>query len=133
MQRTIKEFRVDEAVLSALSLGQEVLPEAFDADAKVRLTSTSKGKGTMGTIRRWGQSRGPMSHGSKSHRIPGSIGAGTTPGRVLKGHKMAGKTGNKTVTQTKIRVLKYIAEKQLLVVKGSVSGAPGAMVVGHYE
>lgn len=133
LQRKLKEFRIKSEDLASFELGQEIVPESFEEGAKIRLTSRSKGKGTMGSIRRWGQSRGPMSHGSKSHRIPGSIGAGTTPGRVLKGHKMAGKTGCNTVTQTKISVVKYLPEQHLLVVKGSVSGAPGALVVGQYE
>jgi large subunit ribosomal protein L3 len=128
--RLLKEFRVTEAE-PAYELGAEVSYEFLSSAALVDLTGSSIGKGTMGNIRRWGHHRGPMSHGSKSHRLPGSIGAGTTPGRVFKGLQMAGRTGNANVTIQKLNVFRYIPEKQVLLVKGSVPGVEGGLVVGR--
>ena len=85
-------------------------------------------KGFQGTVKRHNFSRGPMGHGSKNHRAPGSIGAGTTPGRIYKGKRMAGNMGNEKVTVSKLSVVKIISDKNLLLVKGSVPGPEGKLV-----
>ena len=124
--RVLKEFRVEDT--SSFEIGQ-VLDVSVLADiAKVDITGRSIGKGFQGTVKRHNFSVGPMSHGSKNHRSPGSIGAGTTPGRVYKGKKMAGNMGNENVTVTKLQVVKIDNEKNLLLVKGSVPGPEGKLV-----
>jgi len=104
---------------------------AFSIGDVVSVRSRSKGRGFTGTIARHGFKRGPMSHGSKSHRIPGSIGAGTTPGRVLKGTRMAGRYGGTFVTVKGLKVVATDVEKGLIVLSGSVPGKNGwVQVVG---
>ncbi|NDD66776.1 50S ribosomal protein L3 [bacterium] len=98
---------------------------AFSVGDEVSVRSRSKGRGFTGTIARHGFKRGPMSHGSKSHRIPGSIGAGTTPGRVLKGTRMAGRSGGGFVTVKGLKVVATDVEKGLIVLSGSVPGKNG--------
>lgn len=121
----LKEFRVDASVAASVAVG-DVLPMDFVQPAvSFKITGQSIGKGTMGNIRRWGHHRGPMSHGSKSHRLPGSIGAGTTPGRVFRGLPMAGRTGNETITIANLPVVKVLPEKKLVLIKGSVPGVEG--------
>lgn len=124
--RVLREFRVEDT--SSFEVGQ-VLDANILADVeKVDVTGTSIGKGFQGTVKRHNFSRGPMAHGSKNHRAPGSIGAGTTPSRVFKGKKMAGNMGNETVTVTKLQVVKIDNDKNLLLVKGSVPGSEGKLV-----
>lgn len=94
----------------------------------VKVTGISIGKGTAGTVKRWHFHRGPMGHGSKFHRLPGSIGAGTTPGRVEKGTRMSGRLGNKKVSVKNLKVVRVDAEKKLLLIKGAVPG-PGKNVI----
>jgi len=89
-----------------------------------KVSGISIGKGTAGTVKRWHFHRGPMGHGSKFHRLPGSIGAGTTPGRVEKGTRMSGRLGNKKVTIKNLKVIRVDTEKKLLLLKGAVPG-PG--------
>lgn len=125
--RRLQEFRLDD--VSGFSAGQKLdLSLLLEEGQKVDVTGTSIGKGFQGTVKRHGFARGPMSHGSKSHRLPGSIGAGTTPSRVFKGLNMAGNMGNETVTVKKLTVVKIDAEKGLLLVKGSVPGSEGRLV-----
>ena len=124
--RMLKEFRVDNP--SEFEIGQEIGLSVFENVEKVDVTGRSIGKGFQGTVKRHNFSRGPMAHGSKNHRAPGSIGAGTTPGRVYKGQNMAGNMGNETVTVTKLKVVKVDAEKNILLVKGSVPGPEGKLV-----
>jgi len=95
---------------------------------QVDVCGTSIGKGFQGTVKRWNFSRGPMGHGSKNHRAPGSIGAGTTPGRVIKGKNMAGNMGNERVTVAKLKLVKVDSENSLVLVKGSVPGPEGKLV-----
>ena len=123
----LKEFRV--AKTDDYKVGQEIKAEIFKKDDVVSVSGTSIGKGFAGTIKRHNFSRGLMSHGSKSHRLPGSIGGGTTPGRVFKGTKMAGRMGNEKVTQTNVKVAKVEGEKNLILLKGAVPGKPGNLVV----
>lgn len=124
--RHLQEFRVDNS--GEYSVGQTVDLNILENIEKVDVTGKSIGKGFQGTVKRHNFSRGPMAHGSKNHRAPGSIGAGTTPGRVYKGLNMAGNMGNETVTVTKLKVVKIDAEKNIILVKGSVPGPEGKLV-----
>lgn len=124
--RHLQEFRVDNP--EAYEVGQKIDLSVLENVAKVDVTGKSVGKGFQGTVKRWNFSRGPMGHGSKNHREPGSIGAGTTPGRVIKGKRMAGNMGNEKVTITKLTVVKVDNENSLLLVKGSVPGPEGKLV-----
>ena len=124
--RHLQEFRVDNP--EAYEVGQKIDLSVLENVAKVDVTGKSVGKGFQGTVKRWNFSRGPMGHGSKNHREPGSIGAGTTPGRVIKGKRMAGNMGNERVTITKLTVVKVDNENNLLLVKGSVPGPEGKLV-----
>lgn len=124
--RHLQEFRVEDA--SKYSVGQKISLEVLDNVEKVDVTGRSIGKGFQGTVKRHNFSRGPMCHGSKNHRAPGSIGAGTTPGRVVKGKRMAGNMGNEKVTVTKLTVAKVIADKNLLLIKGAIPGSEGKLV-----
>ena len=124
--RHLQEFRVENP--QDYTVGQEI-PVSVLADVeKVDVTGTSIGKGFQGTVKRWNFSRGPMAHGSKNHREPGSIGAGTTPSRVIKGKRMAGNMGNERVTITKLKLVKVDAENGLVLIKGSVPGCEGRLV-----
>jgi large subunit ribosomal protein L3 len=126
--RRLKEFRVKPQDMSDLSVGAVLSYEFIEVGQAYKVTGKSIGKGTMGNIRRWGHHRGPMSHGSKSHRLPGSIGAGTTPGRVFKGLQMAGRTGNERVTVSNLKVVKIMREHGLVLIKGSVPGVEGGYI-----
>jgi large subunit ribosomal protein L3 len=125
--RHLQEFRVEDA--SKYEVGQAIsLEEVLANVQKVDVTGRSIGKGFQGTVKRHNFSRGPMGHGSKNHRAPGSIGAGTTPSRVVKGKRMAGNMGNEKVTVTKLTVAKVIADKNLLLIKGAIPGPEGKLV-----
>jgi large subunit ribosomal protein L3 len=126
--RDVREFRVERA--DEYTLGQELrVDEVFAAGDTVHVTGISKGKGFSGTIKRHHFRRGPETHGSDSHRQPGSVGAGTTPGRVYRGLGMAGHMGAERVTVKKLTVVRTDPERNLLLVKGSVPGAPHALVM----
>jgi len=114
------EFHV--AAPETLKLGQVIKVDTFSTGQKVRVTGKSIGKGFAGNQKRHNFSRGPMTHGSKNHRLPGSIGAGSTPGRVYPGKKMAGQLGDKTVTLKNTEVVYVNSEENILVLKGSVPG-----------
>ena len=124
--RYLQEFRVDDA--SSYTVGQKIDLSVLENIAKVDVTGKSIGKGFQGTVKRHNFSRGPMGHGSKNHREPGSIGAGTTPSRVIKGKRMAGNMGNERVTISKLTVVKVDNENSLLLIKGSVPGPEGKLV-----
>ena len=124
--RHLQEFRVDNP--SDYKVGDKIELSVLDNVEKVDVTGKSIGKGFQGTVKRWNFGRGPMAHGSKNHREPGSIGAGTTPSRVIKGKRMAGNMGNERVTITKLKLIKVDAEKNLVLVKGSVPGCEGRLV-----
>ena len=115
--RHLVEFR-DEA--GELQVGDEVTVEAFEVGQKVKVAGTSKGKGFQGGIKRHGFARGPVSHGSHNVRAPGSIGASATPSRVFPGQRMPGQMGNKRVTQKGLEIADVDAERNLLLIKGSV-------------
>jgi len=124
--RHLKEYRVE--TIDDYQLGQSVTAEQFEPGQLVDVTGTSIGRGFAGNQKRHNFHRGPMSHGSKNHRLPGSIGPGTTPGRVYPGKKMAGQLGNKRVTTRKLQVVKIDAENNLLVIKGTIPGKPGGLL-----
>lgn len=124
--RHLQEFRIDNP--ADYTVGQKIDLSVLNEISKVDVSGKSVGKGFQGTVKRHNFSRGPMGHGSKNHREPGSIGAGTTPGRVLKGKRMAGNMGNEKVTVSKLTVVKIISDKNLLLVKGSVPGPEGKLV-----
>ncbi len=122
----LQEFRVDNP--QDFKVGDKVELSVLDNVEKVDVTGKSIGKGFQGTVKRWNFGRGPMAHGSKNHREPGSIGAGTTPSRVIKGKRMAGNMGNERVTITKLKLVKVDANNGLVLVKGSVPGCEGRIV-----
>lgn len=124
--RHLQEFRVENP--SEYTVGQQIEVTVLDNVQKVDVTGKSIGKGFQGTVKRWNFSRGPMAHGSKNHREPGSIGAGTTPSRVIKGKRMAGNMGNERVTVTKLKLVKVDAENSLILIKGSVPGSEGKLI-----
>lgn len=124
--RHLREYRVDS--VEGLSLGSSITVSDFEAGQKVDVSGDTMGRGFAGLQKRHGFSRGPMSHGSKNHREPGSIGAGTTPGRVYPGKRMAGRYGGKQITTKGLVILKVDTERNLLVVKGSVPGKPGSLL-----
>ena len=122
----LKEFRVNEE--NEFTLGQTLNVERFSPGQLVNIRGKSIGKGFSGLQKRHNFTRGPMTHGSKNHRAPGSIGMGTTPGRVLPGKKMAGQLGNKITTIKKLKIVQINSEENILVIKGSVPGKPGNLV-----
>jgi len=124
--RHLQEFRIDNP--QDYKVGQEIELSVLENIEKVDVTGISIGKGFQGTVKRWNFSRGPMAHGSKNHREPGSIGAGTTPSRVIKGKRMAGNMGNERVTISKLRLVKVDSENGLVLIKGSVPGCEGRLV-----
>jgi large subunit ribosomal protein L3 len=125
---TLREFRVDD--VSAYEVGQTLaVADVFAEGDLVDVTGVSKGKGFAGHVKRHNFGRGPPTHGSDHHREPGSIGPGTTPGRVYKGVRMAGHMGDEQVTTKKVRVVRADAEKNLLLVMGSLPGARGGLIM----
>ena len=124
--RHLQEFRVDDP--SAYTVGQQIELSVLDGIQKVDVVGQSIGKGFQGTVKRHNFGRGPMAHGSKNHREPGSIGAGTTPSRVIKGKRMAGNMGNERVTITKLKLVKVDSDNNLVLIKGSVPGCEGRLV-----
>ena len=126
-KKVLKEFRLDDT--SAYEVGAEIKADVFAAGDKVDVTGISKGKGYQGPIKRHGQSRGPMAHGSKFHRAVGSLSSATTPGKVKKGKKMAGQMGRVRVTIQNLEIVRADAEKNLLLIKGAVPGNKGTVVV----
>ena len=124
--RHLQEFRVENP--QDYKVGDKIELSVLENVEKVDVTGKSIGKGFQGTVKRWNFGRGPMAHGSKNHREPGSIGAGTTPSRVIKGKRMAGNMGNERVTITKLKVVKVDSANNLVLVKGSVPGCEGRLV-----
>jgi len=124
--RHLREYRLDNS--GEFELGQQITVERFTAGQTVDVVGTSIGRGFAGYQKRHNFKRGPMAHGSKNHRLPGSTGAGTTPGRVYPGKRMAGQLGNTRVTIRKLTIVRVDAERNLLLIKGAVPGKPGALV-----
>ena len=125
-RKIIKEFRLDD--VATLETGQELKVDIFEAGDRVDISGKSKGKGFQGNIKRHGQARGPMSHGSKYHRRPGAMSASASPGEVPKGKNLPGQMGNKNVTTLNLEVVQVDAENNLLLVKGAVPGSRGSVV-----
>lgn len=125
-KKYLTEFRTD--ALDALEVGQEIKADVFETGEKVDVSGISKGKGFAGAIKRWGFHRGPMTHGSKYHRGQGSMGPASSPGRVFKAKKMAGHMGAVMRTVQNLEIVGVDAEKDMLLVKGSIPGANGALV-----
>jgi large subunit ribosomal protein L3 len=122
----LKEFRVEN--VDEYNIGQEIKANIFNLGEKVDVSGVSIGKGFAGTVKRHHFGRGPMSHGSKSHRRPGSIGAGTTPGRVYKGVRMAGQLGNKMTTVKNLKVVEIDLEKNIILLEGAVPGKENSIL-----
>lgn len=124
--RVLKEFRLND--ISALNLGDIISVDVFEEGDKVDITGTSKGHGFAGTVKRFGTHRGPMAHGSKYHRGAGSLGACSTPSKVMKGKKLPGHMGVDRVTVLNLDVVRVDKERNLLLVKGAVPGPKGGYV-----
>lgn len=122
-----REFRLDD--ISEYAVGQTLDVSLFADGEIVDVSGVSKGRGFSGTIKRHGFRRGPETHGSDSHRQPGSIGAGTYPGKVFKGTPMAGRMGSDTVTVKKMTVVRTDAERNLLLIKGALPGSRNSMII----
>ena len=125
-KRYVKEFKFDNA--EEYTVAQEIKADVFAAGDKVDATAISKGKGFQGAIKRHGQSRGPMAHGSKFHRHAGSNGACSSPSKVFKGKKMPGHMGCKKITIQNLEIVRVDADKNLLLVKGAVPGPKKSLV-----
>ena len=125
-KKHLREFRLDD--ISNIKVGDEIKADIFQAGEKVDIQGTSKGKGFQGVIKRHGQHRGPMGHGSMYHRRPGSMGPTSTPGRVFKGKKLPGHMGHVTVTIQNLDIVRVDMDKNVILVKGSVPGCKGAIL-----
>ena len=124
-KKHLREFRLEEI---SYKVGDEIKADIFSEGEAVDVTGTSKGKGFQGVIKRHGQSRGPMGHGSMYHRRPGSMGSTSTPGRVYKGKNLPGHMGVETVTVQNLEIVKVDLDKNVLLIKGSVPGNKGAIL-----
>lgn len=122
----LKEFRVNNP--EEFQIGQILGVDSLSVNQLINITGKTNGKGFSGLQKRYNFTRGPMTHGSKNHRAPGSIGMGTSPGRVLPGKKMAGQLGNKIANIKKLKVIQINSDENILVVKGSVPGKPGNLI-----
>ncbi|HZX21632.1 MAG TPA: 50S ribosomal protein L3 [Clostridia bacterium] len=125
-KRILREFRVGNT--EEFTVGQELKADLFEVGSKVDASGVSKGKGFQGNIKRHGQARGPMSHGSRYHRGPGAMAGAASPGKVFKGKKLPGQMGNKKITVRNLEVVKVDAERNLLIVKGAVPGPKKGLV-----
>lgn len=125
-KRYVREFKFENA--EEYAVAQEIKADVFAAGDKIDVTAVSKGKGFQGAIKRHGQHRGPMTHGSKFHRHAGSNGAASDPSKVFKGKKMPGQMGNKKITIQNLEVVRVDAENNLLLIKGSVPGPKKSLV-----
>ena len=124
-KKHLSEFRLEEI---SYNVGDEIKADIFTAGETVDVTGTTKGKGFQGVIKRHGQSRGPMGHGSMYHRRPGSMGSTSTPGRVFKGKNLPGHMGVETVTIENLEIVRVDLDKNVLLIKGSVPGNKGAIL-----
>ncbi len=122
----LKEFRVDNP--EDFKVGQTLNVDSLSVNQLINVTGKTNGKGFSGLQKRHNFTRGPMTHGSKNHRAPGSIGMGTSPGRVLPGKRMAGQLGNKITNIKKLKVIQIDSNENILIVKGSVPGKPGNLI-----
>ncbi|MGU8967064.1 50S ribosomal protein L3 [Clostridium perfringens] len=127
LRRTLKEFRME--YVANYNVGDEIKVDTFEIGDKVDVSGVSKGKGFQGTIKRWNASRGPMSHGSKFHRAPGSMGAASDPSRTFKNKRMPGHMGAKNTTVLNLEVVKIMPEKNIILIKGGIPGPNKGTVV----
>lgn len=125
-KKHLAEFRIEDG--ETYELGQEITVADFEEGMKIDITGISKGKGTKGNIKRHGHHRGPMSHGSKHKRLAGALAAGTYPSRVFKGNKAPGRMGRDKITVQNVVLVKVIADRNLMLVKGAVPGKKGGVV-----
>ena len=125
-KRYLREFKLDN--VEDYNVGSEIKVDIFTPGEKVDVTGISKGKGFAGTIKRWNQHRGPMSHGSRYHRRPGSMGPGSSPGRVFKSKRLPGRMGFDKVTVANLEIVRVDADRNLLLIKGAVPGAKGTLL-----
>lgn len=125
-KKHLVEFRIEEG--EAYEIGQTITVADFEEGVKVDVTGVSKGKGTQGNIKRHGHHRGPMSHGSKHKRLAGALAGASYPGRVFKGNKGPGRMGRDTVTVQNVDLVKVIADRNIILVKGAVPGGKGSLV-----
>lgn len=126
-KKYLKEFRVENP--EEYEIGQEIKVELFETGDKVDVIGRSKGKGTQGPIKRHGMSRGRETHGSKYHRAPGAMSAASSPGRVFKGRKLAGRMGYEMVAVQNLEIVRVDNDKNLLLIKGAVPGPKGGLVL----
>ena len=122
----MREFRAED--VNEYEVGQELKVDVFGAGDLVDVSGISKGKGFKGVIARWGNQRGPMTHGSRYHRRPGSMGACSDPSKVFKNKKLPGHTGVQKVTVQNLKIVRVDADKNVLLVKGAVPGANGGLL-----
>lgn len=122
----LREIKVDD--IDEFELGQEINSEIFNVGDLVTVRGTSKGRGFSGVVKRWGFSGGGKTHGCRSHRVPGSLGASATPSRVMKGKKLPGRMGNEKVTVKNLKVCDVVKEKNLILLKGAVPGSKGSFL-----
>ncbi|HII4488128.1 TPA: 50S ribosomal protein L3 [Clostridium perfringens] len=127
LRRTLKELRMED--VANYNVGDEIKVDTFEIGDKVDVSGVSKGKGFQGTIKRWNASRGPMSHGSKFHRAPGSMGAASDPSRTFKNKRMPGHMGAKNTTVLNLEVVKIMPEKNIILIKGGIPGPNKGTVV----
>lgn len=127
VKRIVKEFRLENS--EEFEAGQEIKADTFQVGDSVDVTGKSKGKGFQGVIKRHGQSCGPMAHGSKFHRAPGSMGGASFPGKVFKGKKLPGHMGAKKITVQNLEIVRVDADKNLLLIKGSIPGPKKSIVI----
>lgn len=127
LKRFVREVRLED--INAYEVGQEIKADVFAAGEKIDVSGVSKGKGFQGTIKRWNAQRGPMSHGSKFHRAPGSMGASSDPSRTFKNKKLPGHMGNVNTTVLNLEVAKVMPEKNIILIKGGVPGPNKGFVV----
>lgn len=128
VMKHLKEFRISGEEIKNFNLGSEIKADIFKEGELVNITGNSIGKGFQGVVRRWGFKGGAATHGSMSHRAPGSIGH-TGPQHVLKGRRMGGHMGNRRVTVRNLKVVRVIAEKNILLVKGATPGFNGSLLI----
>lgn len=125
-KRYVKEFTVND--VEDFEIGQEIEVDVFEKGDKVDVTGISKGKGTQGPVKRHGVAKGRATHGSKVFRAPGAMAGAASPGRVLKGKKLAGRMGNEKVTVQNLEIVKVDQDRNILLVKGAVPGPKGGLV-----
>lgn len=129
-KKYLAEFKNESG--EAYETGQSITVADFEEGKKLDITGTSKGKGTQGNIKRHGHHRGPMTHGSKHKRLPGALAAGTYPSRVFKGNAGPGRMGRDTVTVQNVELVRVIADRNLMLVKGAVPGGKGGVLRIRY-